>query len=986
MDILLEYFESCLPSDLKDALVDELHAIKQGDFSYLLQHPVTQLIVGRTGDGRLKEASDEDYDVWSDFIFDRLGVILSKRADSNGGITESPAYYQHLVSLVGLAALYAFIQSNVTGPPLQISPQDVLFPSKVIQNRSTESTFRRGLLSSLTADGIGAYQLANNVELFCLADTIFTCPPLGKNIKAAKWIKLRVDFLHQRMLSEIAPSLEDAIYASLVELEPMVLQDSKDDGVLYTNFLLERATIHTHHGMDKKAHSDITQAVKERQFEFAITGRLGKRTKFQENDLSQLVVLARSRSEDHDDTTAPDRSTGRDTVTRNIAPENVDLNDDTILDSISFTPAASSGPEATKGTIIKDPNSIPPKLADIDPSSQPLLHPLDSIILLSTASSITNTNPADGLTREETAPYATRVLDGGSSNWQVYTQGLLVRSRIEGYRSRTTERGLLQLQALVDQIIVETSGTHSDGEKDDKGATSGQDQSVPLPTIEISGPNGTTSTSSDSKPATFLPAPKPTESAPVMERLQYVFQLSSPYRWNLESELAARWVGIGGLRTALEIYERLQMWAEAALCWAATEREDKAIKIVRRQLYHATDERSEEEAASDDLETWEGSERDPLPSDAARLFCILGDIDMSPIYFDRAWEVSSHRYARAKRSLGRYFYARKDFQSAADAYEASVKVAQLHHGSWFNLGCSYLELQNWTRAIDCFSRTVQLDDQDAESWSNLAAALIRLDPKQAIESAPQVPEVPLEDEDLHESSSSLPAQPTSQSNRIHALSALQHAARLKPHDYHIWSNIMAIALSLADPPYATMLTCLRRLVDLQSQSLGENAIDAEALAVLISHITSTIDSPVDANLRGLPRLLSELIESKLIPLITSSAELWALIARFRIWERRPAAALDAQEKAWRCTLNTSGWESGDEKHWGRVVDSTIDLAQAYESLGPQTHEDQIGTVVLDGWKFKARSALRSVMGKGKESWDGSDDYNRLKEELDGLRS
>ena len=62
-------------------------------------------------------------------------------------------------------------------------------------------------------------------------------------------------------------------------------------------------------------------------------------------------------------------------------------------------------------------------------------------------------------------------------------------------------------------------------------------------------------------------------SASAADRLRYVFQLASPARWDLEAELAARWIQLGGLRSALDIYERLEMWAEAALCWAATEKE-----------------------------------------------------------------------------------------------------------------------------------------------------------------------------------------------------------------------------------------------------------------------------------------------------------------------------------------------------------------------------------------------------------------------------
>src|SRR5947199_5490449 len=63
----------------------------------------------------------------------------------------------------------------------------------------------------------------------------------------------------------------------------------------FVEFLVERAAIRIHYGDDAKAREDLLKAAKTRKFQFALTGALGKRTKFQERDLSQLVVLAKSR-------------------------------------------------------------------------------------------------------------------------------------------------------------------------------------------------------------------------------------------------------------------------------------------------------------------------------------------------------------------------------------------------------------------------------------------------------------------------------------------------------------------------------------------------------------------------------------------------------------------------------------------------------------------------------------------------------------------
>lgn len=53
-------------------------------------------------------------------------------------------------------------------------------------------------------------------------------------------------------------------------------------------------------------------------------------------------------------------------------------------------------------------------------------------------------------------PYVRRVLEN-PNNWMIHTMALLLRSRLESNKSRTVERGCLQLQALVDQFGVHDS-------------------------------------------------------------------------------------------------------------------------------------------------------------------------------------------------------------------------------------------------------------------------------------------------------------------------------------------------------------------------------------------------------------------------------------------------------------------------------------------------------------------------------------------------
>ncbi|KAJ4289188.1 hypothetical protein N0V90_011530 [Kalmusia sp. IMI 367209] len=925
-DILLDFFRGALPDELAAVLGDTIKAVESGDFLTVLQKPEVQVLLGHQDNNSTRDVQLKDFPSWSDFIFHRLGLILSDRSEDTGlPIQETAAYRRNLFFLVAIAALYAFLQSNVTGPPLPFRSADTLLPKDVASVAASVSKLRAVLVAALNADGIAAYKLTPNVELLSLAESILICPPVQKHIEHSAWAKVRVNFIHQRLLSEPAPSLQKAIYDDLATVERLILshhlnQDIKD---LHVHFLLERAAVHTHHGLDKKASADLQQATLERKFEFALTGLMGKRTKYQQKDTSQLVILARS----------ADSNTNGVSREKASKPDSLDLNDDTLLESISFTSPSTS-------TDIQNESSLPPGLASLDPENQPRLDPLDAVILLSLASSITNTNPADGLTREETIPYATRVLEGGSSNWQVYTQGLLVRSRIEGYKSRTMERGLLQLQALVDQVIADTSGPHA-----------------------------TTDGEADSQVASFLPKAKEGESAPINERLRYAFSLCSPSRWELEAELAARWVSVGGLRSALEIYERLEMWAEAALCWAATEKEEKAKRMIRRQLFHATN--GNDETADLDEEKWEGAERDPPPGEAPRLYCILGDIDQDLSMYERAWDVSGKRYARAQRSLGQRNFAQKNYEKAAEAYALSLKISALNHPAWFALGCAYLELQRFKDAVEAFSRCVQLDDQDAEAWSNLAASLLHLRPKVSTIANDDNPEARVTNHP-----------------RTDALKAFKRAAALKHDNYRIWSNVLAVAGSTDPPSWNDVVSAQRRICELRGKTDGEKCVDEELLELLVRNVVQSEDG-FDITKPGLARLVNELIEKHIKPLITFSPSLWTTLSTLYMHTNRPSSALECHEKAWRAVTSQPNWESKTEKEWNVVVQQTVDLVDAYETLGPRERSEGLaaesGELVAKDWKFKARSAVRSVMGKGKEAWEDSAGWDNLKERLEELK-
>jgi tetratricopeptide (TPR) repeat protein len=986
-------------------------------FLEILQDPLTRKLVGH------EVSLEEDALPFMLGVTTRLEFLL-----------RNPAAHLSFLK-IGYSALEAFLQSNCTGPPLDFNTEEVIIPKVYRREDSSLAELKKQLQQSLAVDGTTVYALTPNVELFWLAKVIMGNAVLAEEGFNGRRARIRVNFIHQKLLLEKSDLLQAQIHADAEILEQQLTPRLKFHAhaaeEFFVEFLLERAAICTYYGDEEMARLSLAQAAKIRDFQFALTGALGKRTKFQDTELSQLVVLAKSRDFEPEPYSSrkSSRADGMDSHKPSSAansrpttpaptsvpagPTNIPLNDDTLLEAISFK--QTSVDKSTTPTVL-NASSLPPALTSLDPANQPLLFPVDSIILLAIASSISNTSPADGLTREETLPYATRVLEGGSSNWQVYSQALLVRSRIEGYRSRTAERGLLQLQALVDQVIAETTS------------------SSPPPVQESPGNDSTNQSSS------FLPRPKSAESATPADRLMYIYQLSPPLRWELESELAARWVSLGGLKTALEIYERLEMFAEVALCLAGTEREAEAIKVIRKLLFEPSEQRTNVKAEADGGGgvLYTGPERMVLPADTPRLFCILGDLEDEPGHYERAWTVSKGRYARAQRSLGRYWVKRKQYTHAADAYSRSLEVNKLNASTWFALGCVQLELQDWAGAVESFSRTVQLDTEDAEALSNLAAALLRLpaegddedvdangdevaveEPDDMVEEAK---ELRLDDTEANADEDDVDTRttkPDPYKNTRDALSALRRAAQLKRDNARIWDNYLTVAASLPPPwtPWSEIILAQKRVIELRGKTKGESAVDEKIVGVLVAYVTSEFDYPQAAELEGetleaqphggtttgigaeegalptailrpgsVPRELIDLMENFVVPLITTSSDLWLSVARLARWRKRPLAALEANEKAWRAVTSQPGVYEKDEASWEAVVVATEALVKAYETLAGEERERTGGRVIDGDWRFKARSAVRGLLGKGREMWGDSDGFRRLESIMETLKA
>ena len=223
-----------------------------------------------------------------------------------------------MIMEVGIVALKAFVQECWTGPPTGTGNLNLPNMNCLLEN-----------------DGEHVYSLVPFPIFLILALAVFESD-LVLHYKNLAWWKMRAYFIHQKLLENPTGSLYDLI---MNQVDQISINESteKQDRFLTTRYHLELGMIYHYYKNDNKAKEHFEAAQKASQFKWSVTGYLGKRTKFQTFDVSQLAVVAQSMVVDQ---------------SKSISmPQNLDLNDDTLLESINFSNADEMAEKMLQGSL-----------------------------------------------------------------------------------------------------------------------------------------------------------------------------------------------------------------------------------------------------------------------------------------------------------------------------------------------------------------------------------------------------------------------------------------------------------------------------------------------------------------------------------------------------------------------------------------------------------------------------------------------------------
>lgn len=349
---------------------------------------------------------------------------------------------------------------------------------------------------------------------------------------------------------------------------------------------------------------------------------------------------------------------------------------------------------------------------------------------------------------------------------------------------------------------------------------------------------------------------------PFLNRLYYAQAVDLHPQWENERTHGRAAFAIGYTDTALEVFLRLKLWDEVISCYQRLGRHGKAEEVIREQLE---------------------------VRESVTLWCLLGDVTLDKQYYEKAWDFSNHRNARAQRSLGLLHLRKQEFKEAIPYFQKSLELNCLQPGIAFSLGCSCMAIEDVPGATKALQLCVSLEPENPQAWNNLASNYIRL-------------------------------------NQIEkAYKALKEASRQSFENWRIWENYLLVATDLGH--FEDTINICHRLIELNRKS-----IDIEVLRILTKAVLEDIP-----NARGTK---SSYLKPKLFKLfghitssITSDPNIWEVYADLCLKEEedwtRWEQGLQNLYKSFRSYNQNTSWENNEKevKTVMRVANKTVETTK-----------------------------------------------------------
>ncbi|XP_050223386.1 uncharacterized protein LOC126673331 [Mercurialis annua] len=392
----------------------------------------------------------------------------------------------------------------------------------------------------------------------------------------------------------------------------------------------------------------------------------------------------------------------------------------------------------------------------------------------------------------------------------------------------------------------------------------------------------------------------------------------------LRKEYGELLVSCGLIGEALKIFEGLELWDNLIYCNRLLGKKAAAVEIIKKRISE-------------------------MPNDPS-LWCSLGDVTNNDSCFEKALEVSNDKSARAKRSLARSAYNRGDYETSKILWESAMSLNSLYQDGWFALGAAALKARDVEKALDGFTRAVQLDPENGEAWNNIAC--------------------------LH----------MLRKRNNEAFISFKEALKLKRNSWQLWENYSHVAMDVGNVRQA--LEAIQMVLQLTSckqadavllerimleiegrasnrRSTGQTCFDDSQS---VSEIQAGWSRESEQLVELLGKILQQIIKSD------SRADIWGLYARWHKIKGDLTMCSEALLKQVRSYQGSDLWKDSDR--FKKFSHASLELCKVYMEISSSTGSRRE--------LFSAEMHLKNTV-KQAESFSDTEEVRELQACLDEVK-
>ncbi|XP_025801175.1 tetratricopeptide repeat protein 27 homolog isoform X2 [Panicum hallii] len=612
-----------------------LAAIEAGDYEAALAAAASHLLPASASSGPPDSAAQ----FYADLAATARAFL---RGDGEGGAVEEGFECRCAVVLsAAVAALLAFTQQNVTGPPKKFST----FPfctSSLDEGwySNIGGIWDAWASASLASFGSHVHGKFSLLQFIVFAELLLTSI---QNLDlsdcwSVSWWLFRISMLQQNILDELSSLLFDQVqvYKNKMlgyfgDLEKVstywdsLLFDGEGSYFVSAAFL-EAGIVEYKYGRVDASRLHLDSAQEACDLQLSLTGILGFRTIHQVDAKSQMVLVAKTNKSGSDEAQATEPTVAlNDNAALKNARSSVPVESDEFCDILRTPRLVNDGSDSASENKTGPSANIP-------------LSAIQQAAVLAQCLHVSRRSRSDEMSGWEMAPYIESIDSQGKAYFVVRSLCHILRIRWESTRSRTKQRALLMMENLVEDVGKE----------------------FPM----------------------------------AAQRVKMVFGVHMPTLPALRKEYGELLISCGIVGEALEIFKDLELWDNLIYCYRLLGKVSDAVSLINARL-------------------------SVNPNDP-RLWCSLGDVTNNDDHYKKALEVSNNKSARAMRSLARSAYNRNDFYTSKILWESALSLNSLVPDGWFAYGTAAWKDKDLDKAVDAFSRAVQIDPENGEAWNNIA--------------------------------------------------------------------------------------------------------------------------------------------------------------------------------------------------------------------------------------------------------------------------